>query len=457
MARPKSSKSSHKGVEDSVTVATEAPPSPPTTRNKTYAAVAEVNPPKKTRKHRRSKSKSEHSHNGDSVDTDDDDNKLASAVAKKTEKARPKASKASSATKKQLDSSLRKAKKVVGELSDSFEEARTWPLPGVLSDIVEGDVGELGRMAVWSLVSLIVSTSTRVALGAMTTGWSQTWVSWPSYFGTEDLPSIGSFAAMLVSRMIRMTLSNGYLAIPNLAAINILYYGPIVYLLSSYYNVPLSSTLFSEGINFASEFVPLFLHHYVLQRRSTKAADEDESDDEDDILLYDKSVKFDAVSFAYSSVFAAVLYGFTFVQACRFFLPTILVVHFFGIATVEPARAHPLLRSTPLTIHEVFSAVFQSVPAVLLNLACGVAARTFIFNHHYGLTEVSPGFSRSAALYRRIVTVRTAALSLSVGLSIFLHCFFNIQGVDAVGASVFASIWAVAPLLVGVGLAFTGV
>ncbi|CAK7218675.1 hypothetical protein SBRCBS47491_003589 [Sporothrix bragantina] len=457
MARPKSNKSSHKATEDSVTVATDSPPSPPTTRNKTYAAVVEADQPKKTRRHRRSKSKSEHSHDDDSVESDDN-NKLATAVNEKTEKARVKASKASSATKKELDRSLRKAKKVVGDLSSSFEETRTWPLPGVLSDIVEGDIGELGRMAVWSLVSLIVSTTTRVALDSMSTGWSQTWVSWPSYFGTADLPSTGSVAAMFVSRMIRMTLSNGYLAIPNLAAINILYYGPIVYLLSSYYNVPLSATLFSEGINFVSEFVPLFLHHYVLHhRRSAEVVDGDEIEDDEEILLYDKSVTFDPVSYAYSALFASVLYGFTFVQACRFFLPTTLVVHFFGIATVEPARAHPLSRSAPLTLYEVFSAVFQSVPAVLLNLACGIAARTFIFNHHYGLTEVSPGFSRSAALYRRIITVRTAALSLSVGLSIFLHCFFNIKGVDAVGASAFASIWTVAPLLVGIGLGFAGV
>ena len=230
-----------------------------------------------------------------------------------------------------------------------------------------------------------------------------------------------------------------------------------IYLLSSYYNVPLSATLFSEGINFASEFVPLLLHHYVLHRRHVEAVDEDDSDIEEEILLYDKSVPLDAISYVYSSMFAAVLYGFTFVQACRFFLPTTLVVHFLGIATVEPARAHPLSRSAPLTFYEVFSAVFQSVPAVLLNLASGIAARTFIFNHHYGLTDVSPGFSRSAALHRRIITVRTAVLALSVGLSIFIHCFFNIQGVDAVGASTFASIWTVAPLLVGVGLGFAGV
>ncbi|CAK7275265.1 hypothetical protein SEPCBS57363_006593 [Sporothrix epigloea] len=457
MARPKSSKASQKPADDdSITVNIDLPPSQPATRKKTLATAVEADAPRKTRGHRRSKSKSEYSHDGDGVGTDDGD-KAVAAVASKAAKTRKKAAKSSSAASKELDRSLRKAKKVVSELSDSFEGTRTWPLPGVLSDILEGDLGELGRMAVWSLASLIVSMTTRALLVTVSTGRSQTWVAWPSHVYTPDLFSIGSLLAMFASRTLRMTLSNGYLAIPNLIAVNVLYYGPIVYLLSLYYDVPLSTALLSEGIDFASELVPLSIHHYVLRRNIMEADAEVESDDEDNVLLYDKSVFFDPLSYVYSSVFAAVLYGFTFVQSCRFFLPTTFVVHFYGIATVELARVHTLSPSIPPNVYEVLSAVFQSVPTVLLNLGCGIAARTFIFNHQYGLTDASPGFSRSAAFQRRVVTARSAALSFAVGISIFLHCYYIIQGVDAVGAISFASIWAVAPLLVGVGLGFAGV
>ncbi|CAK7266023.1 hypothetical protein SEPCBS119000_001813 [Sporothrix epigloea] len=455
MARPRSSKASQKAADDdSITVAIDTPPSPPATRRKAYATTVEADAPKKTRGHRRSKSKSEYSQDGDGVGSDDD-NKLIAAAANRAGRTRAKAAKTSSVASREVDRSLRKAKKVVSELSDTFEETRSWPLPGSLSYVSEGDLGELGRMAMWSIASLIVSAAARSLFGMLSTGWSQTWVTFPSHAYTADLSSIGSVLAMFASRMLRMTLSNGYLALPNLIALNVLYYGPIIFLLSTYYDVPLTATLFSEGIDFASDLVPLFLHRYVL-RRTKEPLPEDEGDKNDGFLLYDNSISFDPVSYVYSSVLAAVLYAFTFVQACRLFLPKTLVVHFYGIATVEPARVYSLSPSTMPKLHELFSAVFQSVPTVLLNLACGTAARTFIFNHQYGLSDASPGFSHSAAFFRRVVALRTATLSLSVGLSIFLHCYYNIPGVDAVGAAAFASIWAVAPLLVGVGLASTG-
>ncbi|CAK7202647.1 hypothetical protein SEUCBS139899_005373 [Sporothrix eucalyptigena] len=446
MTRPKSSKSNHKVVEDSVTVATDPEPLPPITRKKTAAAAVVAESPKKMKKHRRSKSKSE-----------DDDVEIASAVADKAEKAKvkAKAAKVSSATKKELDRSLRKAKKVVNDLSDSFEATPHWPLPGALFQNLEERKAVFKSISVFAFLSVFLSTGTRIILSKLPSLWSQTWVSWDKYLVTEELPSVGSIISAFVIRFLKLSVAYGtYNTVPNLVAINILCYAPIIYLLSSYYNVPLSAALFSESISFFSELMPIYVDLFTF---GEEIEDEIEDEDEDGgVSLVDTAV-FDFTSFAYTAVYAAALYGFTFVQACRFFLPSTLVVHFFGIATVEPARAHPLSRSDPLTLSEVFLAVFQSVSAMLLNLACGVAARFYIFNYSYGPNDLNPRITRSAALHRRIITLRSAAASVTVGLSIFFYCLFNIQGVDAVGASAFASIWAVAPLLVGAGLGYAGV
>lgn len=164
-------------------------------------------------------------------------------------------------------------------------------------------------------------------------------------------------------------------------------------------------------------------------------------------------------------LFAAAIYNFVYVQACRFFLPSTLVVYFTGIATVDPARVPSMLRASAPSLGEIFSAVFLSFSAMVASAICGQFSRDFIFGTIPSNKPTKKGkkkatskaFTRSATFYRRSVTVNSIAASISVGLSIFMQCRYSIPGVDAYGAAVYASIWAVSPLLVGGVLCAAGV
>lgn len=210
MARPKSSKSGHEPVEDSVTVATDPTPSPPTTRKKAAADAAATVSPKKAKKHGRSKSKSRHSHD-DSNDSDDD-NKLGTVVVEKAEKTHAKTASAASTatrsskrvastTKKELDKSLRKAKKVVNEMADTFDASPTWPLPGALSQTVTEKSRVVRDIVLLAVSSSLLSVGGRLTLGWLATSWSQTWISWASYFSTAGPPGVLPFTASVAARM----------------------------------------------------------------------------------------------------------------------------------------------------------------------------------------------------------------------------------------------------------------
>ncbi len=219
-----------------------------------------------------------------------------------------------------------------------------------------------------------------------------------------------------------------------------------------------SDAIISEGFEIIADIAPLLVWRWF------SGYDEsdylvDEARVRDDAARTDSelvsTVTSDPTTFACSTFFAIVLYGFTLVQACRFFLPATLVVHFIGIATVEPARAHPLsLQEGAPSLREVLSALFLDVPAVVVTLACGIASRAFIFSGGSAAMRYS---TAALAHYRRRIAVRTVALSLAVGLDVFLRCKLGIPGVDTAGAAAFASIWSVAPLLVGAGLGYAGV
>lgn len=225
-------------------------------------------------------------------------------------------------------------------------------------------------------------------------------------------------------------------------------------MLTSYYNVPFPAAFLLKALDVVAEQNSLAAYRYL------KGTSEDGNKVEDNHDLFAAILR-DPVTFWYPYVFATVIYGSVLVQACRFFLPTTMVVHFLGIATVEPARVHSILPSSAPSLYDVFSAVFLSFSALFLNFLCGISSRDFIFGSARSSSNsnslAATSFSRSAAVYRRTVALRAVAASLSVGLSIFSQCLFGIPGVDAVGAATFASIWAVAPLLVGVGLGYTGI
>lgn len=322
-------------------------------------------------------------------------------------------------------------------------------LPGVLSQSVD----------TWEAVRGIMACAAAAAAGALTarvffdwiaSGEMLGWDAWLAYMRTVALPSFLSAVTALAMRIVKLGLTWG--SVTNMVALDVLAYAPLVYLFSSFYGIAPSAALSSAAIDLVADVLPILAwKQFVVDVAVDEGAiNEDEAVAlEMEELATESAVLRDPVTFSLSSAFAAVLYGFTFVQACRFFLPTTFVLHFLDIATVEPARVLPL-STLPTSLSDVGSAIFLSWPGFLLNVLCGTAARSFLFSD----ADVPSPYS---LFYRPVVAIRTAALSLAVGLNVFLQCYLNIQGVDGVGAMAYASIWTVAPVLVGLCLGLAGV
>lgn len=201
------------------------------------------------------------------------------------------------------------------------------------------------------------------------------------------------------------------------------------------------------------------IESYVLEGyHFLKGTSDDESDFDKERDHFFDLLKREIVTVVYPYAFAAVIYIFILVQACRFFLPETLVVHFFGIRTVEPARVPSLLVASFPSVSDLFANIFLSFSAVIASSLCGLFCRNFIF----GFTKDAPrkdntGSSRNSVIRRHAIDARAIAAGISVFVSIYTQCLYEIPGVDNTGAAAFAAVWAVCPLAVSMGLIFTGI
>jgi hypothetical protein len=159
----------------------------------------------------------------------------------------------------------------------------------------------------------------------------------------------------------------------------------------------------------------------------------------------------------YTTALATGIYSVTIVLSMRFLLPQILIVHFEGLPTLEPA----------------YSASYASVlPATLL---FGAAASTFIFAPFATTGKAKEddqigAFKPAEATFgetlrwnvwgytakTKVVILRTALVMFVSAINTYLACTMTIYGIGAVGAASYASVWVFAALSTGLGLKLVG-
>lgn len=158
-------------------------------------------------------------------------------------------------------------------------------------------------------------------------------------------------------------------------------------------------------------------------------------------------------------VLYGLIYATTLFVACKSYLPTIFVLYFEGITRVEPAVESQL----------------SSLLAGVLMLLCGLAAQGFIFapfattGRTRADTEIAKFDPVQASLGEtlrwnlwgyttrtKVAIIRTAVVVLVTWVSTFLQCAMTIKGVESYGAAVYASTWALAAMLTGLGLEVVG-
>lgn len=159
----------------------------------------------------------------------------------------------------------------------------------------------------------------------------------------------------------------------------------------------------------------------------------------------------------YTTALATTIYTVTLVLSLRLILPGILVLHFSGLPTLEPA----------------YSASYATVLPV--TLAFGAAASVFIFapfattgkaKEDEKLNEFDPvsaslgetvwwntwGYTAKT----KVIIRRTAIAALVTGVNTYLASTMTIYGVEPVGAAAYASVWVFAAICTGVGLGLVG-
>lgn len=158
-----------------------------------------------------------------------------------------------------------------------------------------------------------------------------------------------------------------------------------------------------------------------------------------------------------TATLAAGIYGVALYAAFRSYLSIALVKYFNDLPSIEAAHV-----ATPL-------------PLIPVTFIFGLAARSFIFTPAIaapptGLDGTSAASSLGISRWTRhvehrlsdysprtrIVMKRTVTLMLITGINTFLHAYVTLQGVEAVGAAAYASVWVLAAFVSGYSLGVVG-
>ncbi|KAK3944645.1 hypothetical protein QBC46DRAFT_157740 [Diplogelasinospora grovesii] len=236
----------------------------------------------------------------------------------------------------------------------------------------------------------------------------------------------------------------------DLAALTLLSHGPGAYLTSEFYGIRALTAAAYLGVDALSAFIP-----FVLLRQLSGAHSAARGVPNREIVL-DKTLE------ALTAILSGLIYSVVLFLACRTYLPTVLVVYFNGIPTVQPA-----VETVPLGL--------DRIPTHILSLLFGLAARAFIFTplvttpHTLEDDEVGEFDPVSATfgqtLYwnlwgyttqTKVAILRTAVVMFVTAVSTYLQCAMMINGVESYGAVMYAAIWVVAAMVTGLSLRYVG-
>ncbi|KUI65382.1 hypothetical protein VM1G_00743 [Cytospora mali] len=235
----------------------------------------------------------------------------------------------------------------------------------------------------------------------------------------------------------------------DLAALNLLSHGPTFYLMAAFYNLSPQTAIAGLSVDVIASFVPFLL------LRPLSGAHWVSSSTPNREIVVDRQIG------VLSTLLAGFIYNVVLFLSYKTYLPAALVLHFEGIPTVEPANNAAVIYVSPL--------------ATALALVSGLAARSFIFTPvaATGRTEqdekaarfdpVEAGLGETLwwniwgyTTQTKVAILRTVVAMAVTGVNTWLSCTMTINGVESIGAALYASPWVVAAFFTGVGLAVIG-
>lgn len=267
----------------------------------------------------------------------------------------------------------------------------------------------------------------------------------------KTLGSWGEVVVLAGWKICELTLAwYGNLDSYDVAALSLLSHGPTLYLLTTFYGISPLTAAACLGVDVSSSFLPFLLLRPLSGAHSAEPTVRNRE------VIVDRPIQ------AYTTLLAGAIYSVTLSMAYLTFLPRTLVLYFTGIPSVEPA-------------YSAASFLFVSIPAAVLSLAFGLAARSFIFTPT-ATTGPAPEDAKlrtfdpvtatlgETALFNlwgftaqtKVVVVRTLTVMALVGVTTYLQCSMTITGIEPYGAAVYASVWVLAALFTGLGLGVVG-
>jgi len=229
----------------------------------------------------------------------------------------------------------------------------------------------------------------------------------------------------------------------DLMSLVILAHSPPIYLLNSFYNVSSTTAITSLVVDALATYIPFRLLRPVSTAHKISIELQDAGPKPSEAILADYYIK------AFTTILGAVIYSTTLYASYATFLPTTLVTYFNDIPTI--ASAH---NETPITL-------------LPMSLILGLAAHSFLFTPAVVLSSKPVAFDpKTATLVETIcynlwgwsertkmVLKRTAVVAGVVGVNGWLQTWATIDGVEATGAMIYASVWATGSLITGISLA----
>ncbi|KAI4202806.1 MAG: hypothetical protein LQ350_002304 [Teloschistes chrysophthalmus] len=216
---------------------------------------------------------------------------------------------------------------------------------------------------------------------------------------------------------------------------------PYLYLLTTFYTVRPTTMWSGIFIDILSIYVP-----FSLMRDSSPVHRAGASKDE----VANRSIVNDIPVMIYTSILAAIVYGLVVYGSFHLWIPEFLIVHFDGLKDLGGANE-------------------ASFPMIIVAFVMsGIAAQSFLFipalgakpdAHDLKMAEFDPetatfgetlwwnvwGYSKRS----RTLIKRTATLALTTAMQTGLRTYITVAGVELVGASGWAAMWAAISILVG--------
>ncbi|EDO04865.1 hypothetical protein SS1G_07348 [Sclerotinia sclerotiorum 1980 UF-70] len=222
----------------------------------------------------------------------------------------------------------------------------------------------------------------------------------------------------------------------DLAALSVLSRGPPLYLLGTFYEVSLKTVLTSLLIDTLTTYIPFRL----LRPLSPAHADSPSVPNRD--ITSDIPVQ------VITTLLAASIYSVTLYCAYMSYLPVYLATYFEGIPSIAAAYS-----ATPTSL----------LPVTFL---LGLATRSFIFTPATATkpsdSKAEPFNPETATLEEtiwynfwgwskktKLIIKRTATLMMVTGVNTFVQLYVTLEGVEALGAVAYSSVWIVAAGICG--------